>query len=141
MLQKVGFNVKTQVLETSKQTEIYNAPKPIDPARGIVAVHGHGNELLDFSRTTQYLICDSRNGTNCPNGQPDQVAEDMIDKAVTLSGAEREKAFREIGKYWYDEVITIPIMQPVFYFALSQRLEWTPRTDGFIMVKEMKLKE
>jgi peptide/nickel transport system substrate-binding protein len=142
MLQKVGFTgAKTQVLETSKHTEIYNAPKPIDPDRAIVAVHGHGNELLDYSRTAQYLICDSRNGTNCPGGKPDQVAMDMIDKAVTLAGAEREKAFQEIGKYAYDEVLFIPIMQPSFYFAVSQRLDWTERQDGFILVKEMKLKE
>jgi peptide/nickel transport system substrate-binding protein len=142
MLQRVGFTgAKTQVLEVSKHTEIYNAPKPIDPQRGIVAVHSHGNELLDYSRTTQYLICATRTSSHCPGGEADKVVEEMINKAVVSTGAEREKAFQEIGKYWYDEVITIPIMQPSFYFALSQRLEWTERQDGFILVKEMKLKE
>jgi peptide/nickel transport system substrate-binding protein len=141
MLQKVGFNAKTQVLEVSKHTEIYNAPKPIDPARGIVAMHSHGNELLDYSRTTQYLLCETRTSSHCPGGNPDPVAEEMVKKAVTLDGAEREKAFLAIGQYWYDEVITIPVVQPSFYFAVSPRLEWTPREDGFIQVKEMKLKE
>jgi peptide/nickel transport system substrate-binding protein len=141
MLQKVGFNVKTQVLETSKHTEIYNAPKPIDPQRGIVAMHSHGNELLDYSRSTQHLNCETRTSTHCPGGQPDPVALDMINKALPLTGAEREKALQAIGQYSYDNVVAIPIMQPSFYFALSQRLDWTQREDGFILVKEMKLKE
>jgi peptide/nickel transport system substrate-binding protein len=141
MLQKIGLNVKTQVLETSKHTEIYNAPKPIDPQRGIVAMHSHGNELLDYSRSTQHLNCETRTSTHCPNGAPDPVALDMINKALPLTGAEREKALQAIGKYSHDEVVVVPIMQPSFYFALSQRLDWTQREDGFILVKEMKLKE
>ena len=52
---------------------------------------------------------------------------------------DREKGFER--KFAHDEVITVPIMHPSYYFALSQRLDWTPRSDGLILVKEMKLKE
>jgi peptide/nickel transport system substrate-binding protein len=142
MLQQVGLTgARAQVLEVSQHTEVYNAPKPIDPDRGVVAVHSHGNELLDFSRTTQYLICETRTSSHCPGGKQDPVAQELIDKALPLSGAEREKALQAIGKYWHDEVITIPLLHPSFYFAMSERLDWTPREDGFILVKEMKLKE
>jgi hypothetical protein len=41
----------------------------------------------------------------------------------------------------YDVVVTIPIMHASLYFGMSQRLEWTPRPDGFTLLKEMKLKE
>jgi peptide/nickel transport system substrate-binding protein len=67
--------------------------------------------------------------------------DEKYTKAISLGGAEREKALQEIGKFVYDNYITIPVGHPAFYFATSQRLEWTPRPDGFILVKEMKLKE
>jgi peptide/nickel transport system substrate-binding protein len=139
MLQQAGLtNLNIQILETSKHTEIYSlAPKPIDPARGIIAVHSHGNELLDFGQTVRfYYTCDGRQSTYC-NPEVDK----MQDRALSLGGAEREKAYQEIGKLMYDEVITIPIMHPSFYFGMSKRLEWTPRPDGFTLLKEMKLKE
>ena len=138
MLQRVGLtNIKTQILEVSKHTEIYNAPKPIDPARGLIAFHSHGNELLDFARTTTAWTCEARTSTHCD----DPVVLEMIAKALPLTGDEREKALQAIAKYNYDQAISLPILHPTFYFAMSKRLEWTPRTDGFVLVKEMKLKE
>jgi peptide/nickel transport system substrate-binding protein len=139
MLQQAGLtNLTIQILETSKHTEIYSlAPKPIDPNRGIIAVHSHGNELLDFGQTVRfYYTCDGRQSTYC-----NPAIDEMQNKALSLGGAEREKAYQEIGKLMYDEVVTIPIMHPSFYFGMSQRLEWTPRPDGFILLKEMKFKE
>ena len=138
MLQQAGLtNITIQIMEVSKHTEIYNAPKPIDAARGIIAVHSHGNELLDFGQTVRfYYTCEGRQSTYC-----NPAVDEMQTRALSLSGAEREKAYQEIGKQMYDEVITIPIMHPSFYFGMSKRLEWTPRPDGFILLKEMKLKE
>jgi peptide/nickel transport system substrate-binding protein len=137
MLQKAGLTgVKTQVLEVSKHTEIYNAPKPIDPSRGIIAFHSHGNELLDFGQTARfYYTCEGRQSTFC-----DPAMDEKYTKAISLGGTEREKALQEIARFVYDNYITIPVGHPSFYFATSQRLEWTPRPDGFILVKEMKLK-
>jgi peptide/nickel transport system substrate-binding protein len=138
MIQQAGLtNVTIQIMETSKHTEIYNAPKPIDPARGIIAVHSHGNELLDFGQTVRfYYTCEGRQSTYC-----NPAVDEMQQRALSLAGAEREKAYQDIGKQMYDEVVTIPIMHPSFYFGMSQRLEWTPRPDGFTLLKEMKLKE
>jgi peptide/nickel transport system substrate-binding protein len=139
MLQEAGLTKLTiQILETSKHTEIYSlAPKPIDPNRGIIAVHSHGNELLDFGQTVRfYYTCDGRQSTYC-----NPAVDEMQNKALGLAGAERAKAYQDIGKMMYDEVVTIPIMHPSFYFGMSKRLEWTPRPDGFTLLKEMKLKE
>ena len=72
MLQQAGLtNLTIQILETSKHTEIYSlAPKPIDPDRGIIAVHSHGNELLDFGQTVRfYYTCDGRQSTYCNPGR------------------------------------------------------------------------
>jgi peptide/nickel transport system substrate-binding protein len=138
MLKQAGLtNVTLQVMEVSKHTEIYNAPKPIDPARGIIALHSHGNELLDFGQTVRfYYTCDGRQSTYC-----NPAVDEMQNRAQSLGGTEREKAYQEIAKLMYDEVVTVPIMHPSFYFGMSKRLEWTPRPDGFTLLKEMKLKE
>jgi peptide/nickel transport system substrate-binding protein len=139
MLQKVGLTgAKTQVLEVSKHNEVYNTPRAqVDPERGMIALHSSGNDLRDFSQNViGYYTCDGRNAVYC-----NPAVEEMQKNAQSLSGAEREKAYQAIGKFAHDEVITVPIMHPSYYFALSQRLDWTPRSDGLILVKEMKLKE
>jgi peptide/nickel transport system substrate-binding protein len=138
MLKQAGLStMKTQVLEVSKHTELYNAPKPIDPDRGMLAFHSHGNELLDFAQTVRfYYTCDGRQSTYC-----NPAVDETQKKALPLTGPEREKAYQAIAQYVHEEVVDVPVGHPSFYFALSQRLDWTPRPDGFILVKEMKLKQ
>ena len=63
-----------------------------------------------------------------------------ITKALTLKGSEREEAYQEIAKYIHEQFYTVPIGHPNFYYGLSSKLDWKPRLDAFIMVKEMKLK-
>ena len=58
-----------------------------------------------------------------------------------LAGAERAKAYADIAKVVYDDYATVPIGYPEFYFGLSKRLNWSVRPDGFILLKEMTLKE
>ena len=139
MLHQAGLTtIKPQVLETAKFTELYSgAPKPISPDRGIIAVNSHGNELLDFAQTVRfYYVCEGRQATHC-----DPELAEMQNKALPLTGAEREKAYQAIGQKAHDDFVLVPLGAPSFWYAMSQRLEWTPRPDGFIMGKEMKLKD
>ena len=46
---------------------------------------------------------------------------------------------QEIAACVHERAIVIPIGYPNFYFALVENLEWTPRMDGFLLVKEMEL--
>ena len=66
--------------------------------------------------------------------------EEMQAKALPLKGAERQKAYEDIAKYIYDQFYTVPIGHPNYYYGLSNKVDWKPRLDAFIMVKEMKLK-
>jgi peptide/nickel transport system substrate-binding protein len=139
MLQQAGLTtIKPQVLETAKFTELYSAPpKPIAPERGILAVNSHGNELLDMAQTTQfYYVCEGRQSTHC-----DPALAEMQKNALPLSGEARVKAYQAIAQKVYDDFVIVPIGAPSFWYAISQRLDWTPRTDGFIMAKEMTLKD
>jgi len=65
----------------------------------------------------------------------------MDDKARVLVGAERTKAYQELMKVLYDEVAVVPIVHPAISYAVSNKLNWEPRLDGFIMVKEMSFKQ
>ena len=65
----------------------------------------------------------------------------MQKAASVLDGPARAKAYVEIAQVVYDDYATIPIGQPELFFGPSKRLNWTVRTDGFILVKEMSLNE
>jgi hypothetical protein len=92
---------------------------------------------MDYSSTvTSYYTCKARNSTVC-----DQTIEDMQAKALPLKGEERVKAYQAIAKYISEQYYTVPIGHPNFYYGVSSRLDWKPRLDAFIMVKEMKLKD
>jgi peptide/nickel transport system substrate-binding protein len=132
------INTKTRGVETAAHADIWgaNTGAPIDPNRGMLGTHAHGNELMDFSSTVQaYYTCKARNSVVC-----DPTIEDMHAKALPLKGAERQKAYEDIAKYIYDQFYTVPIGHPNYYYGLSTKVDWKPRLDAFIMVKEMKLK-
>jgi peptide/nickel transport system substrate-binding protein len=137
MLKQVGLtNLKTQILEAAQHIEIFQAKKPIDPARGLLGFHSSSAEIMDYSRPVQgYYTCSGISSTYC-----DPTMEELLKKALPLEGAERVKALQEISKYAYDQIPTVPVGYPNFYYGLSTRLDWTPRLDGFLLVKEMKLK-
>ena len=63
----------------------------------------------------------------------------MLTDANAKTGPERQTALAAIAKYVYDQVPVVPIGLPSFNFALSDRLNWKPRIDGFILLKEMTL--
>jgi len=128
----------TRGVETAAHAEIWgaNTGSGVDPSRGMLGTHAHGNELMDYSSTvTSYYTCPARNSTVC-----DQTLSDMHAKALPLKGAERQKAYEEIAKYIHDQYYTVPIGHPNFYYGVSSKVEWKPRLDAFVMVKEMKLK-
>ena len=64
----------------------------------------------------------------------------MQTAALPLKGAERQKAYEDIAKYISDQYYTVPVGHPNFYYGLSTKVDWKPRLDGFMLVKEMKLK-
>jgi peptide/nickel transport system substrate-binding protein len=138
MLQKVGLtNLKVQVLETAVHSDIWSAPHPIDPSRGVLGVLAHGNELLDLALTVKmYYDCDGRQSVYC-----DPKMTELENIALPLEGAAREKAWQAVSQYAHDQIVTVPIGYPYNYYAVSARLDWTPRAEGLILAKEMKLKQ
>jgi peptide/nickel transport system substrate-binding protein len=138
MLKQGGFpNIQTKILETAAYQALINVPnKPIPAERGMIALHSNSIELLDYSQSVSgYLLCTAVNSTVC-----DPTLDEMHKKALPLAGAERDKAYQELAQYVYDRYYTIPIGRPNFYYGVSSKIDWTPRLDGFILFKDMKLK-
>jgi peptide/nickel transport system substrate-binding protein len=132
-LRQVGLKVDTQLQEQVAFEEMLRQPKPIPPKRGYIVVHSHGNELMDYSLSVNsYYRCDSVVGVYC-----NREVEAMHDRASQLGGEKRAAALAEIAKFVYDDYATVPIGQPSFHFGLSDRLQWKPRLDGFLLLKEM----
>jgi peptide/nickel transport system substrate-binding protein len=137
MLRQAGLTgLQVRILETGPFNEIW-AAKPIPPERGMAFLNSHGNEFLDYSfSVNNYYTCEGRLSAYC-----DPKVDEMHKAAVQLVGEERAKAYRDIAKYVYDDFGTVPLGQPNFYYGLSNRLDWKVRIDGFMLAKEMKLKE
>lgn len=109
--------------------------KNIPSERALLGLQQHGQELMDYSGSVvSYYSCDGNTSAYC-----DPELEKLFAAAVGTSGDARQKALADIAKYVYDKVPVVPIGQPNFNFGLAQRLDWKPRIDGFILLKEMTL--
>jgi ABC-type transport system substrate-binding protein len=107
------------------------------PERGMLGLHSHGNEIMDFGQTVgAYYVCNGVQSAYC-----NPKVDEMFQRANVLGGAERDAAYQEIAKFVHEDFATVPIGQPEFSFGLSKRLNWNTRADGFILLKEMSLKE
>jgi ABC-type transport system substrate-binding protein len=109
--------------------------KAIPADRGMAGFQSHGQELMDFSGSVQsYYTCDGPTSAYC-----DPKLDSMFNKAVPLTGDARKAALEKIDDYMHKEVPVVPIGQPNFFYGISNDLDWHPRLDGFLLVKEMKL--
>ena len=103
--------------------------------RTLLGLQQHGQELMDYSGSVvSYYSCEGNTSAYC-----DPELEKMYAAAVGTSGDARQQALANIAKYVYDQVAVVPIGQPNFNFGLADRLNWKPRIDGFILLKEMTL--
>ncbi|GAA0384227.1 hypothetical protein Acor_78270 [Acrocarpospora corrugata] len=136
-LTSIGLtNVKSEMRETAKFEEAWTAGYPaITPERGLIGLQQHGNELMDYSSSIEgYYACKGATSAYC-----DPELEKKIAAANQLAGAERDTALKEIAQYVYDRFVVVPVGQPSFYFAMAANIDWKPRLDGFLLVKEIKL--
>jgi peptide/nickel transport system substrate-binding protein len=135
-LKQIGLpNVRINLPEAQIFQDIMRQ-KPVPPDRGMIVIHQHGNELMDYSATfNSYYLSTGVNATFT-----DPVADEMHKAALPLIGAEREKAYQAISAQVAKNLNIIPIGHPSFFYGLSPRLQWQTRMDGFILLKEMTLK-
>jgi peptide/nickel transport system substrate-binding protein len=131
-----GLNATTSVLETAPAEEQWTLGYDnIPDDRGWAGFWFHGNELFDYSASGGYYTCGGSVSAYC-NAEVDA----MYKGALQLSGDDRDLALQEIAAYLYEDVALVPVGQPSFFFGLGDRIDWMPRADGFILLKEIGLK-
>ena len=135
-LREIGLDAKSEVVDPAAFNAQYSMPqKDIPPTRGWITNNPHGNEIMDVSSTAQsYYRCAGAASTYC-NPELDKALE----AALPLTGDARVKALQAVTKMFYDNYGAVPVMHMDLNYGLSKSLQWKPRLDGFMLLKEMKL--
>lgn len=133
-LNEAGLNVSSQVIEPAQYNPDYStsyADVPED--RGWIATNPHGNEIMDLSTTaSSYYRCEGGASTYC-----NEEVDAQYEEALPLTGEEREEAFHELTRLVYEDYGMVPIITMPLFYGLSENLNWTPRLDAFMLLKEM----
>lgn len=95
------------------------------------------NDILDPSR--QLATYYAAGGIGSSNSNADLAA--LVDEGrSTLDQAQRQSIYEEAVKIAYDEAYFVWLVNNKDLYGLSERLEWTPRVDSKLLIKEMSVK-
>lgn len=94
------------------------------------------NDLLDADRQlATYYHADGIGASNS-----DQELADLVDRARTeLDPEAREPIYHEALQLAYDQAYFVWLVNNEDIYGLSERMEWTPRVDAKLLVKEMSV--
>ncbi|MFN3276493.1 MAG: ABC transporter substrate-binding protein [Paracoccus sp. (in: a-proteobacteria)] len=136
----IGLNVAIRAMEDLEFRSLFDLPpseKPVATDRGWLALHRHNNAEFDFARTyASNHHCAGQASTGC---NPERDAE--FETASALTGDERHTAFAEIAARMYSDpehLMFLPIAHTSIFHGVSDRLDWTPRSDMQLLLKDLK---
>ncbi|HEV2107574.1 MAG TPA: ABC transporter substrate-binding protein [Thermomicrobiales bacterium] len=135
-LNEIGLNATSEVIEIAQYNEQYDINyHDVPEDRGWIGTNPHGNEIMDVSSTAQaYYSCEGGSSTYC-----DPALDEKLEAAIPLTGEEREAALQEVTRMYYEAYGAIPVIHMPLNYGLSEDLQWQPRLDGFMLIKEMSL--
>ena len=131
---ETGLKVDVQIQEFSQYLDSLMGDGP-RPDSIFIA---NSNELLDADREASFIY--HMDGAAASNSDAEMAA--MIDKArVTTDVAARDALYAEIFKRGYDRDYTVPLFNLQDIYGMSTRMEWKPRADAKMIIKEMSVVE
>ncbi len=134
-LREAGLNVQVNIVEWSAWLDLLFAGADKAP---VMQFSSHDNALLDADRTMSALYHSEGSQTAYSNPEMDE----LVDTARTETDvAKREQLYHDAVQLAYDEAVLVPLVNLKDIYGLSDRLEWTPRLDGKMLVIEMKFTE
>ena len=135
-LREIGLNVKSEVIEPALYNPEYSKNiKDVPETRGWITTNPHGNEIMDVSATaSSYYRCDGGASVYC-----DPALDAALTAAIPLVGEERAPALAAVTKMYYDAFASVPVIYMPLNYGLVANLEWQPRLDAFMLLKEMTL--
>ncbi|MBS1182284.1 MAG: transporter substrate-binding protein [Proteobacteria bacterium] len=132
--QAIGINVDTKFFEFGEYlTQLFDK----EHRPGAVFVQ-NSDELLDADRpmTSAY-----ESGASYASNSDADMAAKVKAARMTTDVKERAAIYAEITKHAYDEAYLVPLLNLEDVYGFSKRLEWKPRPDAKLLVKEMSLVE
>lgn len=135
-LREIGLNCKSEVIEPALYNPEYSKNiKDVPDTRGWITTNPHGNEIMDVSATaSSYYRCDGGASMYC-----DPALDEALNTASALSGPDRGPALAAVTKMYYDGYASVPVIHMPLNYGLTANLQWTPRLDAFMLLKEMTL--
>ncbi|WP_299821522.1 ABC transporter substrate-binding protein [uncultured Jannaschia sp.] len=98
----------------------------------------NSNELLDADREASFIY--HMDGAAASNSDAEMAA--MIDEArVTTDNAARQDLYDEVFRRGHELNYTVPLFNLQDIYGMSERMEWQPRTDAKLLIKEMVVTE
>ena len=137
MLNEVGFNANAKVMPPDTfNPQFSHNWQDVEGQPNWVAVHLHGNEILDLWYSyVNYFVCDGVVSQYC---NPEVNA--LWEEARTLSGEERDMKLQEAAQVAYDDVAYGLIAHLDLAYLISEDLNWNVKLDHRLQAKEMSLK-
>jgi len=133
-LREIGLNAKSEVIEPALYNPEYSKNiKDVSETRGWITTNPHGNEIMDVSATaSSYYRCDGGASMYC-----DPALDTALTEASALTGEERGPALAAVTKMYYDAYASVPVIYMPLNYGLAANLQWEPRLDAFMLLKEM----
>jgi peptide/nickel transport system substrate-binding protein len=135
-LREIGLNCRSEVIEPALYNPEYSKNiKDVPDTRGWITTNPHGNEIMDVSATaSSYYRCDGGASLYC-----DPALDEALEAASALSGEDRGPALAAVTKMFYDAYAAVPVIHMPLNYGIAANLNWTPRLDAFMLLKEMML--
>lgn len=132
-LSAVGVEVKPKIVEWKAWLDLLFAGADKAPD---LQYSSHDNVLLDADRTLSALFQTKGSQSAWSNAEFDKLVEDA---RTETDVKKREGMYHKAVQIAHDQAAAIFLLNLEDIYGLSKRLEWTPRLDGRILVKEMKV--
>ncbi|WP_127143899.1 ABC transporter substrate-binding protein [Pelagibacterium montanilacus] len=131
---ETGLSVDVQIQEFSQYLDSLMGDGP----RPDTIFIANSNELLDADREASFIY--HMDGAAASNSDEEMAA--MIDEArITTDEGERQALYDEIFQHAHDLHYTVPLFNLQDIYGMSERMEWQPRTDAKLLIKEMSVAE
>jgi peptide/nickel transport system substrate-binding protein len=135
MLRAVGLNVNLETLEMKQWLEVANKPFAEDRKPNIFLTM-HDNNSGDAAFTVFFKYASEGRQSELH----DPKLDEMILNAATLSGDERAKAYHEVFRVIYQDIVSdVPLFYMVNYMRVGPRIDFTPTIANAVELQLSKL--
>jgi peptide/nickel transport system substrate-binding protein len=143
-LSQTGLKVKPKIMEYRTWLDnlfaLSSKEETVRDRAPCLQLTNHSNEAMDANRTLSFYVWDQGRASGRPNLP--EIDDVIVANRSELDATKRAETYAKLLKTLYDGAQAYVALFAVdAVHGLSERLQWEPRLDDLIYVKEMKLKK